>query len=292
MRVLYATDGRSPARNAGLVATTMFDPEKVVIDVIAVVPPPHDRFPTDDYERRRLDMPPLVPGEELAQAAAASLDAAGFTTTFMSSRGTPAKEILDILERGEHELVILGGAHTTWMGTALLGSTSLHVLHHSPTSVLIADEAPQDGGRVLLGVDGSTGSQTAVRMVEEVLDPDKCSINVSTSVSNSVTSVAPPYLGAYAVSAARIDEEEHARIERAREVIQTVSAELARRGFDVDDAVLLGAAGPQLLKEADNIGADLVVVGNRGHGSFRRAILGSVSDQLVRHAPATLVVRA
>jgi nucleotide-binding universal stress UspA family protein len=45
-----------------------------------------------------------------------------------------------------------------------------------------------------------------------------------------------------------------------------------------------------LLSEARAVGADLVVVGARGLGGLRRAI-GSVSDKLARHAPATLVGR-
>jgi len=37
---------------------------------------------------------------------------------------------------------------------------------------------------------------------------------------------------------------------------------------------------------------DLVAVGSRGLGPIARAILGSVSDQVVRHSPAALIGRA
>lgn len=53
----------------------------------------------------------------------------------------------------------------------------------------------------------------------------------------------------------------------------------------------MGSPGPQLLKEAENVGADLVVVGSRGSGAVRRTLLGSVGDQVLRHAPATLIGR-
>jgi nucleotide-binding universal stress UspA family protein len=59
----------------------------------------------------------------------------------------------------------------------------------------------------------------------------------------------------------------------------------------MEEAVLVGRPGHQLLEEAQDIGADLVVVGSRGRGVMSRTLLGSVSDQVARHAPATFVGR-
>ena len=55
------------------------------------------------------------------------------------------------------------------------------------------------------------------------------------------------------------------------------------------DAVLV-AESPvtALLTEADD--ADLLVVGARGHGGFAGLVLGSVTDQVVRHATCPVVV--
>ena len=41
---------------------------------------------------------------------------------------------------------------------------------------------------------------------------------------------------------------------------------------------------------AEEVGADLIVVGSRGLGGFRRALMGSVSESVVRHAHCPVLV--
>lgn len=60
----------------------------------------------------------------------------------------------------------------------------------------------------------------------------------------------------------------------------------------VDTKVLTGVAWHELVEEARN-GFDLVVLGTHGHTGLKHALLGSVAEKVVRHAPiATLVVRS
>ena len=63
-----------------------------------------------------------------------------------------------------------------------------------------------------------------------------------------------------------------------------------RPGSDVPvrARVVEGNAAQVLLDASD--GADLLVVGSRGHGGFTEALLGSVSQHCVHHAPCPVVV--
>jgi nucleotide-binding universal stress UspA family protein len=52
-----------------------------------------------------------------------------------------------------------------------------------------------------------------------------------------------------------------------------------------------GRAEEEIVELAQSIGAGMIVMGSRGHGRIRRALMGSVSDSVVRHAhcPVTIV---
>ena len=52
----------------------------------------------------------------------------------------------------------------------------------------------------------------------------------------------------------------------------------------------MGKAAAEIVELAEELGAGLVVVGSRGLGGVRRALMGSVSDSVVRHAHCPVLV--
>jgi nucleotide-binding universal stress UspA family protein len=294
MRVLYATDGSAQAREGEGLITSLFDRAMAEIHVFAVTPEPtYDLLAPDGLPEPPVVDGPVLDADRVAETAAEHLTESGFRVSASSSRGDPALEILRIIESdGSYGLVVLGASHTTWMGNLLLGRVSMHVLHHAPCSVVVTHRAPTGTGRVLVGADGSEGAHSSIGSAAEVLDRDRCLIEVATVVSHpwmfAVTYPAGTFLG-HAPDPRGLETE---RIEKGRVVAQRASAEAKAAGFRVmEEAVLVGRPGSQLLKEADGLGAELVVVGSRGHGALSTTLLGSVSDQVVRHAPATFLGR-
>jgi nucleotide-binding universal stress UspA family protein len=59
-------------------------------------------------------------------------------------------------------------------------------------------------------------------------------------------------------------------------------------GVEIDRRVFEGAAAAVLIEESR--GADLLVVGSRGHGGFAQLLLGSVSQQCAQHAECPVVI--
>lgn len=78
--------------------------------------------------------------------------------------------------------------------------------------------------------------------------------------------------------------------DEAEDVIQRAVARVAERQPQVacDAKAIEGQPAAVLLEQAQ--GADMIVVGSRGHGGFASLLLGSVSQQIVHHAPCPVVI--
>jgi nucleotide-binding universal stress UspA family protein len=70
-------------------------------------------------------------------------------------------------------------------------------------------------------------------------------------------------------------------VEKVKEAGGTVAQAHLRMGERRDRAIV---------NLADEIGAGLIVMGSRGLGGIRRALMGSVSDSVVRHAHCPVLV--
>jgi nucleotide-binding universal stress UspA family protein len=73
-----------------------------------------------------------------------------------------------------------------------------------------------------------------------------------------------------------------------RSYLEAVAAPLREQGRDVDTLVAFGNPAEQILALAAT--ADLVVMGSHGHGGVKRFVLGSIADEVARHAPVPVLV--
>jgi len=73
-----------------------------------------------------------------------------------------------------------------------------------------------------------------------------------------------------------------------RAVVEQAAAALGLDGLEL--LVRRGDPGPTICDVAEKLSAEAIVMGSRGRGGLRRALLGSVSDYVVRNAPCTVMV--
>jgi len=142
---------------------------------------------------------------------------------------------------------------------------------------------------VLLCVDGSESAIGAVATGLARLAPAARTIVVTVVEGGNPTLVSGVSgMAGGALTPDQLQELNEVRSEEGEAVVQAAVAALDQPSIETQ--VLLGEPGVELQIFAEEIGATVVVVGSRGHGAIKRALLGSVSDHLVRHAPCPVLV--
>ena len=143
--------------------------------------------------------------------------------------------------------------------------------------------------RVLLAVDGSGASDTARELVAAIAWPAGSALRVLAvvvpPVGLLVESPGPMYLGPDTLAAI-----EASRVEEARRVVGFAQRTLPTDGLTIETVILHGAAAHEIVDEAVRVGADVVVVGSHGRGALGGLLLGSVSAEVIDHAPCPVLI--
>jgi nucleotide-binding universal stress UspA family protein len=89
-----------------------------------------------------------------------------------------------------------------------------------------------------------------------------------------------------------LSETQYERLaQQARQVLEDSVKHVREAGGEVTDAHLkMGRADVEVVRLAEEIGAGLVIVGNRGRDTISRILLGSDAESIVRHAPCPVLV--
>lgn len=135
------------------------------------------------------------------------------------------------------------------------------------------------GAKIVVGVDGSESSIEALRYAASLAPALGARIN-------AVACWHFPYLYAGIVEAADVQEYENSARQSLEEAIKRAFD--GREKPDIHTSVLNGPAASTLIDASE--GADMLILGRRGHGGFSGLRLGSVSTACVSHATCPVLV--
>lgn len=220
--------------------------------------------------------------EQVSKALARRPHAAVVPLSADLREGEPGRVLV---EAGGHAaLVVVGGRGYGQLKSGLLGSATNFVLHHAVCPVMVVPAtaaAPDAVHRVLVGVDGSEASRSALRWGLAAAQRHRCPL---VAVHACVTTLPP---GRDALLRAP-DLSEVAL--QARNGLDEVLAQTLpdHHGVVVSTLVVHENAPWGLLDAAGT--DDLLVVGSRGRGGFASLVLGSVATQVTHHAHGPVVV--
>ena len=148
---------------------------------------------------------------------------------------------------------------------------------------------------VLIGTDGSEDAIAAATRALSILAADSLTVlTVSETPAAATAGYESGFAGGVA-SPEAVDQAWSAVEVEANAALDTTIAAITavKPGLPVERRIEIGDPGQTLCRLAGELSADVVVVGSRGRGAFKRAVLGSVSGHVVHNAPCpVLVIRA
>jgi nucleotide-binding universal stress UspA family protein len=139
--------------------------------------------------------------------------------------------------------------------------------------------------RILLATDGSEEAELAALRAVDLADATDSELHVVH------VGVVPVLLKSYPGTLG-YERRLYEQIEEvSRELLRKQSWRVKAVGGTVAGAHLrMGEVDLEIVTLAEELGADLIVMGSRGLGGVRRALMGSVSDSVVRHAHCPVLV--
>jgi nucleotide-binding universal stress UspA family protein len=139
--------------------------------------------------------------------------------------------------------------------------------------------------RILLATDGSEKAELATLRAVDLAERTDSELHVVH------VGVVPTFLESYPGTLGyerRLYEQiEEMSRQRLRELSWRVKA---AGGAVAGTHLRMGAVALEIVALAEELGAGLIVMGSRGLGGVRRALMGSVSDSVVRHAHCPVLV--
>ena len=140
--------------------------------------------------------------------------------------------------------------------------------------------------KILLATDGSEEAALAARTAVDLAQKTGSELQVVHARSLPMLA---SYPGAETPTPSEIDEEVVKK--RFQGLLDEQVGKVEAEGGSVAQAHLrIGRPDTEIVGLAEEIGAGLIVMGSRGLGSMKRALMGSVSDSVVHHAHCPVMV--
>ncbi|HEV2744514.1 MAG TPA: universal stress protein [Rubrobacter sp.] len=149
--------------------------------------------------------------------------------------------------------------------------------------------------KVLLATDGSSEAELATLTAADLAQRTGSGLHVILVLDGAPTAMLYPEAtdpeGVERRDPILEAEFERRSEQRGRQVLDAEVERARSAGGTVEQAHLaMGEPAREIAHLAEDLGAGLIVVGSRGRGGMRRALMGSVSDAVVRHAHCPVMV--
>jgi nucleotide-binding universal stress UspA family protein len=205
------------------------------------------------------------------------------------SSGSPARMILKKADELKPDLIVVGSQGRSALGRFLLGSVSQKVVNEAHCSVRVSRGTAWKNGspvRIVIGLDGSAGSELAVKAVAERAWPLASAVRLI-AVSDATQSAMDLVLPVKSKANVR------GRTQRAwiESFMKAAQERLAPTQLSISTRIEEGDPKCVLISDAEEWGADCIFVGASGSNNLvERHLLGTVATAIVTRAHCSVEV--
>lgn len=143
--------------------------------------------------------------------------------------------------------------------------------------------------KILVAIDGSPEADTALLKMMDYINPADAEIHALYVISPAKYSTIEGAAGYEGISTLH-EIRDRIIAEERDQVTERVKSIARDKGIEIEMLVRMGDPRSEILREADELHADIIAVGSTGKGLGQRILLGSVSTYIVTHSKITTMV--
>ena len=216
-------------------------------------------------------------------------------TDTLVSTGNPSIEINSIANEQAESVIVLASHARTGFSRMALGSVATSIIHDAHCPVIVvrrgdeepAGEALSTVSRVLVALDGSEFSETALAAAQDLLGTSDLEVHLLRVVETTKWYGSTYAEFDYGVLELYVEAER----ETAGAYLEAQAKKLEEAGLAVSWEVCEGLVPDHIAAVSDQIDADMIVMSTHGRTGLGRVFMGSVAERVVHDAerPVMLV---
>jgi nucleotide-binding universal stress UspA family protein len=231
-----------------------------------------------------------------ASTELAGVPGLGHVERRLEASSSPARGLHDTAVSENADLIVVGSSHHGALGRVLLGSVGERLLSGAPCAVALAPRGhsahePRHMRVVGAAFDGSPEAHVALGTAHGVAARTGATVRVLMVIEPpaAIPGHFVPLPGLEPLVAIERGDALQRQELAARSALEAALQALGD-GVSVEPQVLVGGDPAAAILDAAGTDVDLLVLGSRAYGPVRRALLGSVSGAVVRHASCPVLV--
>jgi len=184
--------------------------------------------------------------------------------------GDPSQGILDCAREHSADVIVIGRRGKRGIARMMVGDATAKVIGHADCAVLVAPRASRLWERrVLLATDGSPHSEAAAGTAGHLAKQAGLPVTVVSVVTGSHSA---------------------ARRQEAEQAVASKVERLKGMGVAAEGKIVEGRPDEAIVKAAEDVGADLIVMGSHGRTGLAKVLLGSVAERVIGQAICPVLI--